>query len=394
MDGTVIRITLSLIVPSLILVFAIAFVCTWLVERKRPYLLLLAAGCGLFALGSTSQILYWPPDTGINALVSGTIYTCAVIAVSEGVLSRSGRRSKMLVNLALVLTISALLWYFFYVDRNLIARVYIQNFGYGLILLVAAIRLADLRKGRVADRILFWTLLLFAVHFFPRTLLTIGFSAPAGAKAFGNSVFWQALQLSMAVLGSSLAFAIIGAAISDLIDDLRRERDSDHLTRVLNRRGFEAAVEARRVRHGSRASLVVCDVDQFKAINDAHGHAVGDRVLERVATILRTSSGADDPVGRLGGEEFAIYLAGASGAEAYGCAERLREGIARTDFSDLGLSRPVTASFGIATTAGGPWGDLYKEADSWLYEAKNAGRNRTLPEPVQSMPDVSLRLPA
>jgi diguanylate cyclase (GGDEF)-like protein len=394
MDGTVIRLTLSLIAPSLFSVFAIAFVCTWLVEKKRPYLLLLAAGCGMFALGSASQILYWPRDTGVNALVSGTIYTCAVIAVSEGVLWRSGKSSKMLTNLALVLTVSGLLWYFFYVDRSLIARVYIQNFGYGLILLIAAIRLAELRKGRIADRILFWTLFLFAIQFFPRTVLTIGFSAPAGAKAFGNSVFWQALQLSMAVLGSSLAFAIIGAAISDLIDDLRRERDSDHLTRVLNRRGFEAALEARRMRHGSRASLVVCDVDRFKAINDSHGHAVGDRVLERVATILRTFSDADDPVGRIGGEEFAIYLAGASGAEAYDCAERLREAIAQTDFSDLGLSRPVTASFGIASTAGGPWGDLYKEADGWLYKAKNAGRNRTLPSSLHGVSDDPLRLPA
>ena len=85
---------------------------------------------------------------------------------------------------------------------------------------------------------LFWALLLFGLQFFVRTPLLIGFSAPPGERAFADSIFWQSTQLAIAALGSGLALSILAVAVSDVIDDLRRERDTDELTDVLNRRGF------------------------------------------------------------------------------------------------------------------------------------------------------------
>lgn len=260
-EGAVVRVTLSLIGPGIMLVFGLAFTGAWAIDRRCPYLLLLTLTCLLFTLGAVSQIVYWPGTTGLNAMVSGALYTVAVLLAAQGIVSRAGRAFPWVLYPVILLVFMILMGYFFYVDRNLLARVYIQNFGYGLILLAAALRLRTVSQDRNVDRILFWVLLLFALHFFPRTLLTMGFSAPVGERAFANSVFWQTLQLSLAVLGASLALAIFTAAFSDLLDDARRERNTDVLTGTLNRRGLEEAVAAKLRKPERRGSLVLCDID-------------------------------------------------------------------------------------------------------------------------------------
>jgi diguanylate cyclase (GGDEF)-like protein len=380
MNGVIVKTTLQLITPGILFVFGAAFVCAWLVEKRRNYLLLLAGACILFALGAMSQILSWPPGTGPNAIVSGALYTSAVIAAVEGILVRSGKGFGRVVDMAILAGFVLLLAYFFYVDRNLIARVYIQNFGYGLLMLIAAARLTALARGPYVDRALFWVLLLFGLHFFPRTLLTVGFSGPIDKITFGNSMFWQALQLSLAVLGAGLALAILAAAVSDMIDDLRRERDLDLLTGILNRRGFQERISAHLLKHGpSRAALALCDIDHFKSINDTLGHDVGDDVLAEVGRMLRNASRKRDIVGRLGGEEFAVFLPDTEEQEAVDYAERLRIAIEQNSFALLGAARQVTASFGVGTLRpGDSWPSLYKRVDGRLYEAKRAGRNRTI----------------
>ncbi|WP_137173236.1 GGDEF domain-containing protein [Massilia sp. HP4] len=379
MDGTVVRVTLSLIGPSIMLVFGLAFAGAWSIDRQRPYLLLLALTCLLFTLGAVSQILYWPRDTGLNAMVSGTLYTAAVLLAAQAILLRSGRALPWPWYPVLLAGFMALMAYFFYVDRNLLARVYIQNFGYGLILLAAALRLRTATGKRHVDRILFWVLLAFALHFFPRTLMTMGFSAPIGERPFANSVFWQTLQLSLAVLGAGLALAIFAAACSDLLEDVRRERNTDPLTGTLNRRGFDDAVAAKLKKLGGPASLVLCDVDHFKRINDLHGHDAGDAVLRMLGRLLLDSAGSDDAVGRFGGEEFVVFLPATGLQEAMACAERLRATVAGHPFPHLQDGQMVTASFGVAELRPGePWESLFKRADTGLYAAKNAGRNRTV----------------
>lgn len=379
MDSTVVRVTLSLIGPSIMLVFGLAFAGAWSVDRRRPYLLLLALTCLLFTLGAVSQILYWPRNTGLNAMVSGTLYTAAVLLAAQAILLRSGRALPWPWYPVLLAGFMALMAYFFYVDRNLLARVYIQNFGYGLILLAAALRLRTATGKRRVDRILFWVLLAFALHFFPRTLMTMGFSAPIGERPFANSVFWQTLQLSIAVLGVSLALAIFAAAFSDLLDDARRERNTDPLTGTLNRRGFDDAVAAKLKKLGGPASLVLCDVDHFKRINDLHGHDVGDAVLMTLGRLLLDSAGNGDAVGRFGGEEFVVFLPATGLQQATACAERLRVAVAGHPFPHLKDGEMVTASFGVAELRPGElWESLFKRADTCMYAAKNAGRNRTV----------------
>ncbi|MCM2396681.1 GGDEF domain-containing protein [Rhizobium sp. S95] len=387
MDAAIIRATLQLVIPGILLIFGVSFICTWLIDRKHHYLLLLASACVFFALGAASQTFGWPSGVGPNAVVSGAIYTAAVVTAAEGLLMRSGKTFGFLVDTVIICGFTVLLAYFFYVDRNLLVRIYIQNFGYGFVLLVTALRLSTLARGRLVDRVLFCILLVFSVQFFPRTLLTIGFSAPVGTAAFANSIFWQALQLSFAVLGASLAMAILAVAVADVIDDLRLQRDVDHLTGVFNRRSFEERI-ADYLRKGQHA-LLLCDIDRFKSINDKHGHAVGDIVLKAVARELEQCVGKGGVVGRLGGEEFAVFLPNTG--EAQECAERLRLAIQSCEFTELDLG-PVTASFGAGVLiADESWAALYKRVDALLYEAKRSGRNRTVSDnsPTSSSIDVT-----
>jgi diguanylate cyclase (GGDEF)-like protein len=147
---------------------------------------------------------------------------------------------------------------------------------------------------------------------------------------------------------------------------------------------LEASVElSRSIRGGGAAALAVVDIDHFKRVNDTHGHLVGDRVLKAVANALRTGSRDYDRTGRFGGEEFVLLLANADQNEACRIAERLRDHIGKmqvpVDDRPDGPTVSVTISVGVAAMKGGTTRELTElltAADSALYDAKQAGRNR------------------
>jgi diguanylate cyclase (GGDEF)-like protein len=158
----------------------------------------------------------------------------------------------------------------------------------------------------------------------------------------------------------------------------------DALTRVLNRRMISERAQAelsRARRHQAPFALAMVDVDRFKAINDASGHAAGDVVLRQVAERLAAVVRATDDVGRWGGEEFLVLLPGAAPQEALRAGERLREQVASTPIAmPDGSTRPVTISVGLVSLDGAnaepPDLDrLVEAADRALYQAKAAGRN-------------------
>jgi diguanylate cyclase (GGDEF)-like protein len=152
--------------------------------------------------------------------------------------------------------------------------------------------------------------------------------------------------------------------------------DRDGLTGLLNHRAFHehlASTLANVARQGLPAALLVIDLDHFKAINDEHGHLVGDAVLRAVAQTLVASGRAGDVVARIGGEEFAMLLPGAGPQDAGTVAERIRSAV-----EQITEPVPVTASIGVsAAPAGDVDGrDLLERADGALYAAKRQGRNQ------------------
>ncbi|MFW2852867.1 GGDEF domain-containing protein [Sphingomonas sp. TX0543] len=155
---------------------------------------------------------------------------------------------------------------------------------------------------------------------------------------------------------------------------LKYAAESDQLTAVLNRFAFLEHAEA----HHAHAEgwMLLLDIDHFKAINDRFGHEVGDRALQHVASVLRGSLRADDIIGRLGGEEFGIYLPGASSEKAMQIAERVRRNIEKAaEFAAQGIL--LTVSIGLAEAKRAvAVRDCLRQADFAMYGAKQEGRNR------------------
>ncbi|EFL51776.1 response regulator receiver modulated diguanylate cyclase [Solidesulfovibrio fructosivorans JJ]] len=151
----------------------------------------------------------------------------------------------------------------------------------------------------------------------------------------------------------------------------------DPLTRALNRRKLADVLTdeaARADRYGAPLSVVLLDIDHFKAINDTHGHEAGDAVLVELAGRLRATLRQVDRLARFGGEEFVVVAPGVGLEATAELAERLRQAVADKDFAATGR---VTASFGVAERVPGEDPErALGRADKALYRAKNSGRNR------------------
>lgn len=164
---------------------------------------------------------------------------------------------------------------------------------------------------------------------------------------------------------------------------LAEEARTDVGTGLLNRRAFDAicGTEFRRsTRYARRMALLMIDLDHFKNLNDEHGHAVGDLVLQTVASTLRANLRESDVLARYGGEEFVVLLPETSAAEAAIVGDKLRGAVAARVILAGEAEVRCTASVGAAAFPDMPAtseADLLGYADAALYEAKRAGRNRT-----------------
>ena len=170
--------------------------------------------------------------------------------------------------------------------------------------------------------------------------------------------------------------------VKSKLEEYRRLAETDALTQLQNRRAFDQAIAGmydsnRGIAFGA---LILADIDSFKSVNDRFGHPVGDRIIQIVASIMRSTVKERTFVARTGGEEFAVILEG-SGEEATArLAEEIRQAVMEAPFVNVAKGTnygPITISLGIcmATQAQSPE-DLYVKADRALYASKSAGRNR------------------
>ncbi len=163
------------------------------------------------------------------------------------------------------------------------------------------------------------------------------------------------------------------------LERLQRDSITDALTELLNRRGLDQTlpqVVAQAREEGTELALLLLDLDDFKHVNDAHSHTVGDEVLRAVGRILRAGTRPTDRCARLGGEEFVVLLPDCDLAQARRVAEQLRHRIAAHDWDALGQGLTVTTSVGSAVLSQvGDADDLIDAADRALYDAKRGGKD-------------------
>lgn len=173
-------------------------------------------------------------------------------------------------------------------------------------------------------------------------------------------------------------------ALRRQVEEARQAAMRDQLTGIPNRLAYDQRISeelARTRRYATPCTLLVWDVDKFKSINDTYGHAAGDKVLTVIAQTLQQQIRETDLLARYGGEEFVLVMAETSLAAAQPVAEKLRAAIEATEFHFRGKRVIITASCGIAEAVPGDTPhSLFQRADSALYQAKQAGRNRCVSE--------------
>ena len=179
------------------------------------------------------------------------------------------------------------------------------------------------------------------------------------------------------------------------MDRLRAEGDLDHLTGLANRRRFRAALSReidRWHRYKAPCTLLMLDIDLMKAINDKYGHPSGDAVIRHIGKTLTRVCRNNDTAARVGGEEFALLLAGVSDAKAESAAKRLLGLLAEQPIEGVGT---ITVSIGLAScpTHADSERTLYAASDKALYVAKNEGRNRVAVAPLiqENLPGLEPR---
>ncbi len=181
--------------------------------------------------------------------------------------------------------------------------------------------------------------------------------------------------------GKSLEFAAAARRIRDAFQSAAA--DLDPLTGVHNRRGMITALgreRERSIRTGKAMCVGLCDIDKFKAVNDRHGHLVGDSVLLAVAGRLIANLRPYDAIYRFGGDEFLVAFFETAADQAVGIADRLRGSLSHMAIRiGDGVDISVTASFGLCMVdASAPLESTIQHADEALYRAKRDGRNRVV----------------
>jgi diguanylate cyclase (GGDEF)-like protein len=322
----------------------------------------------IILLGFASWDFYVDPVHWRNAFVYRSIG--AVIVIASGLFQKLPGRSHWLPVLATVRLLIGL------VASAYAASMLDRGFGYGVAGLVVIILTGTYIAIDSRDLLRINLLILIAL-----TPVILMVSVPAFDK-IGAAVFVLLAVAASTLLGRVIEVSNRRAHALEL--ELHHDARTDSLTGLDNRRAMQerGRIELKRAqRSGTPVSVILCDLDHFKNVNDKYGHEAGDAALTRSAMVLRRALRESDALGRWGGEEFMAILPGTDTQGAAEVAERMRLAIAVTTFD--GLSEGTTISLGVASseTLADPameWDRLIKEADQRLYRAKNEGRNRVV----------------
>ncbi|MBB4052465.1 diguanylate cyclase (GGDEF)-like protein [Devosia subaequoris] len=247
----------------------------------------------------------------------------------------------------------------------------VQAIGLGVILAI--------KRKRALDLALLAIYFISTLHFLAKPTLAMAIGSGAVPQAYMSSTYAAVSQTLGAVLLIANGLMMLLIIVRDVMADMTARSETDTLSNLLNRRGFEDRGEsalALAARSGVPAVMIVADLDYFKQINDTYGHAAGDNVIAVFARILEECAAPHAVLGRLGGEEFGAFLPGANLTTGKLYAETVRHAFRSLPAGETGLREPASASLGVAQLM--PYdhlADLLRRADGALYEAKNDGRD-------------------
>ena len=312
--------------------------------------------------------------TTAELAIASILVPAAYLCFGQSVRIVTGQRQQHWALLAAITALIAVSLFLLAVDTPFI----VQTVPFQL---AAALALGDsmLRLHRVGDRgvlsiLLMLNLVAIATIFLVRiAVFPVVFDASTNYLAVKSSSLELTLLTLSALLTPPAVFLLLAKLIGGVIATYRTRSEHDGLTGLLNRRAIDEAA-AMVDPHGG--SVIFCDLDHFKQVNDRYGHQVGDNVICAFADLVRRTG---NRAGRIGGEEFALLLPHKSSAEAEEVAEMIRLRFHEAAHPGVMADHRLSASFGVAEYAPAERpADAFNRADMALYRAKAQGRDRVV----------------
>ena len=317
--------------------------------------------------------------------VTGEIIMLAGIAVMHGAIRKFRLEENPIWSpdtWGFVAACSVLLLWYTFAHPSARARIIVFSLGLALLLVWAALRSITLpgNMNRAPRRLFTSVIWGVAALFVARAIGTIA-AGPHEDEHFRHDTLQPFAATIGVLLLTTLSIALMWMEVSLLNARLARLVSQDVLTGILNHRALMESCERELSRaehfHGS-LSIAMLDIDNFRRVNDDHGHAVGDAVLRHVADLIGADVRKYDTCGRLGGEEFLVIMPQTSIAHASDVMERVRQSMEKTPYMHKQTPLAVTVSIGISGLTGNITGldALMGAAERALYRAKRGGRNR------------------
>jgi diguanylate cyclase (GGDEF)-like protein len=365
----------AFLLPFIFVTFGCLFLVVW--RWGSPAALRWGIGYLLAAGGFVTPWVFHSISVELHALAADALFIGAAYCYSEALFLHFGPVRFRRLRLGFSLSIYAATAYSVLVKESLNDELLFGDIGFACLMIVPLLFIWKRARLRIEKALLAVTVLVIADCIIRNVVLVVVTPSADDLQSFGASTYAYVMQATNSVLGMLLALTAIGTVVLNRVASYRSAAERDPLTRLLNRNGFERAVAALDPGEVRRGAVAVADLDHFKTVNDTHGHAKGDVVLNAFAALLRDFLPMTSLTARFGGEEFVVCLPDMTVNDAERLAETIRLALENRDWSDVGIANRITASFGIACPQDDDLSihDAIARADKALYAAKDAGRN-------------------
>ena len=370
----------AILTPGLALTFALGFVCVWRVNPRLIHIVKLAIAYVLVAICFFVPWLFQGETPIVGLLISGLAGMLAPIPFAQGLMIRLKAKPPTKILLAIAAVGAVIHCFTALAFTNIIPTFYNTTIIACIQLAVIANQLRAFKNRSQGDMfvpgVVAGTIFLLSTH-----LVAIGvFGIPQTTiHDYLDSNYWASINIIIIFLITAIAINLTILTMIDVTSALSKKASIDNLSGLYRRGEFIQKANralAKAKENGSEVSLIVCDIDHFKKINDSFGHAAGDKVIAGVGRLLKKIIPENAHAGRIGGEEFAILLRNSNEITARLFAEQVRTTFENTNFGEELGNRQFTLSAGIASGRHHSlYREMFAEADLALYAAKDQGRN-------------------
>lgn len=385
------QIVVGILTPAISFLFALVFYVFWCRRPDLNYVKQFAISYMLVGLSFTQTSFIPASHTALSLTLSASIGLLSILVSSNAFLFRHNvNKTDPLLTLFWVFgTIAAFITGIIYENATHVAIAGCAVAS--LMFFTLGYKLQKLEATSVVDtyvpKVLFGT----ASAIFIQNVYIIAKNPVVDLNTFMDSTTWITLNMIIIMQCCAVAVAVAMIAVTDSMTIASDQAMIDELSGLQRRERFEEstfeAIDKAR-RGGVPVSLIICDLDHFKAVNDTYGHLAGDEVIKKFGNIMQATARSTDILGRIGGEEFALLLWNADANGANLVAQQLRSALSQSDLSEYVDDTKCTASFGVSQWNGiDTYRDLFALADKALYLAKHSGRDCV--KVAQAKPEIA-----